>query len=248
MSFFAALRIKKDGLNSERKDVKIKTMQFGTPRVRVFHLRSDLHVLRKLWHVLMGSMIAFLYLGGIGRWVGVAILLAILGMVLSLETLRFRYPVLNERICRAWGPLMRECETRQMSGVPPYLFSCILVIAALPKTIAVLSILFLACGDPIASFFGVSFGRFSHRFKNGKSVIGTLAGVLTCMFLSALFLATQTNVSEIGWAGTTAFVTWGGLVGGTVELLPLEVDDNFTIPVISGFLVWAAALVLGLHV
>jgi dolichol kinase len=38
----------------------------------------------------------------------------------------------------------------------------------------------------------------------------------------------------------------GGIAGGTAELLPLEVDDNFSIPVVSGFVLWLTFIVLGL--
>jgi len=33
-------------------------------------------------------------------------------------------------------------------------------------------------------------------------------------------------------------VLLGGFAGAVSELLPLELDDNFTIPVVSGFILW----------
>jgi dolichol kinase len=38
----------------------------------------------------------------------------------------------------------------------------------------------------------------------------------------------------------------GGLAGGTAELLPLEVDDNFSIPIVSGFILWLGFILLGI--
>lgn len=43
------------------------------------------------------------------------------------------------------------------------------------------------------------------------------------------------------------FVTLcGGLAGGMAELLPFDVDDNFIIPVVSGFVLWLAFMIAGI--
>jgi len=43
-----------------------------------------------------------------------------------------------------------------------------------------------------------------------------------------------------------ALTVMGGLAGGGAELLPLEVDDNFSIPIVSGFVLWLAFILLGI--
>lgn len=208
-------------------------------------LKTELHLLRKGWHVCMGSLIALLYLGGVGRWVGTAILLAFLTAFLVLEGIRLSSPKFNEACVRFWGPLMRSCEVNKMSGVPPYLASAALSIALFPKQVAVLAILYLACGDPMASLIGVVYGKHSYRFPSGKSALGAFAGVATCIALSFYFFVTQGIAQRLGVAGTVAISLFGGLMGGTVELLPIDLDDNFTIPIVSGFLLWGAFIFFG---
>lgn len=237
-------RHSRTGSRTPNADSAPLTYFLGMP-VRL-QLRSELHLLRKMWHVSMGSLIAFLYLGGMGRWVAVGLLLIVFVIDVALETLRLHIPAFNEACLRFWGPLMRANEIHRMSGVPPYLASAAIAITAFPKPVAVLSILYLACGDPMASFFGVLYGKDGYRFPSGKSVIGTLAGVCTCMVLTAYFLVTQGLGHQLGVAGVIALSSFGGLVGGTVELLPLDLDDNFTIPVVSGFLLWAAFMAFGI--
>lgn len=198
------------------------------------HLRSDLHLARKTWHMFMGLLIAIIYQSGMSRSTAVITLGCALGLDLLVETIRLKVPSFNEKVLRLWGPVMRSCEVDRFSGTPYYIAAAILAIGLFPKPIAVLSILYLAFGDPMASIFGILFGKKSLKLANGKSLIGTAAGVLTCTLVSLLFLSNSQFPWEMVW--TLSLI--GGLAGGAAELLPLEVDDNFSIPIVSGFVLW----------
>jgi dolichol kinase len=205
------------------------------------HLRSDLHLARKVWHMGMGLFIAFLYMAGVPRITAVVLLSCFLGLDLILETARLHIPALNEKIMRHCGVLMRSSEATRMSGTPYYIASAILAIGIFPKMIAVLAIVYLACGDPIASVFGILYGDKGPRFANGKSWIGTGAGMVTCFLTSLIFL----RVFGVESSLILPLSLIGGVAGGMAELLPIEVDDNFSIPVVSGFVLWMAFIVLG---
>ncbi len=207
------------------------------------HLRSDLHLARKIWHLGMGLVIVMLYLAGVSRSAAVVILGSFLGFDLLMETMRLRVSAINDRILRLWGPIMRANELTRMSGIPYYLAATVLAIGIFPKPIAVLSILYLACGDPIASFFGVLYGQHSIRFSNGKSFVGTLAGILSCALVTFLFLNTLNDFPK---SAIFTLTLVGGISGGLAELLPLEVDDNFSIPMVAGFLLWLAFILMGI--
>jgi dolichol kinase len=193
--------------------------------------------------MVMGLLVAGIYsLTGMERSTAILILGSVLGFDLMIETARLRIPSLNEKVMRAWKPFMRSCEANRISGVPYYLASSILSIAIFPLPIAVLSIIYLACGDPMSSLIGIQFGNLGPRFANGKSLIGTLAGVITCWVVGFLCL------SSFGMTGSALWVLTlvGGVAGGTAEMLPLEVDDNFSIPTVSGFVLWSAFILMGL--
>ena len=213
----------------------------ATPSVRL-HLRSDLHLARKAWHMFMGCVIAFIYWSGMSVSTSVTILGSVLVWDLAMETARLKIPAFNEVLMRAWGPFMRDCERNRLSGIPHYLSATLLAIAIFPKPVALLSILFLACGDPIASLFGILYGKKSIQFASGKSLIGTAAGVVACALVSFFFLGTIPLSSGSFWVLTAV----GALAGGMAELVPLDVDDNFSIPVISGFVLWLTFIVLGI--
>ncbi|NBU22200.1 hypothetical protein EBS43_12445 [bacterium] len=221
-------------------EAKVTHLFTGVP-VRL-HFRTDLHLFRKVWHMVMGLVIVFCYMAGISRGLGVLILGSALGADLLVENLRLRSPAFNEKIMRFWAPLMRAHESNSLSTIPHYLASNILAIAIFPKPVAILSILYLACGDPIASLFGILYGHKGPRFSSGKSWIGTFAGVMVCTLVTFIYLKT---LAISGFS--LLFVTLcGGLAGGMAELLPFDVDDNFIIPVVSGFVLWLAFMIAGI--
>lgn len=224
-----------------RRLLEAKVNQLLTSLPFRLHARNDLHLMRKAWHMTMGMTIAYLYLAGMSRGSAVVILACILGWDLAMETARLRVPAFNEKIMRIVGPLMRSCEVDRISGIPHYLASCILAIGLFPRPVAILSILFLAVGDPIASLMGIRFGHHGPRFKSGKSLIGTASGVATCMILAFVFMRSM----QVPTAPAAAVAMVGGLAGGTAELLPVDLDDNFTIPVVSGFALWLSFMIFG---
>lgn len=207
--------------------------------------RTDLHLARKAWHCGMGFFIASVYyFTGMSRATGVATLGIALLTFLILETIRMKSPAFNRAAVKLWGPVMRAEEAHQFSTTHFYIGSSLLSVAIFPKTVACLSILYLAIGDPAASFFGILFGNKSIRFSNGKSLVGTLAGVVAC-FATTWFLGPMFGVQSI--PQLLILSVFGGLAGGAAELLPLEVDDNFSIPVVSGFVLWFVYIILGLN-
>lgn len=207
-------------------------------------MRNDLHIARKLWHVSMGMLIVFIYLfSGMSTSTAVLILGSVLGFDLIVETARLRIPAVNEQVLRYWGPFMRSCEIGKMSGTPYYILATLLAFAIFPKPVGILSVLFLAVGDPVASLVGILYGKNSVRIAQGKSLIGTLGGVIACTIVTFVFLkAYPVPVSDGAWV-TLSII--GGIAGGTAELAPFDMDDNFTIPMISGFVMWLALIAAG---
>jgi len=206
--------------------------------------RHDLNLMRKIWHMGMGLFIVNLYLLGVPQGTALLILAGFLGADLMVENARLRSPNLNQRMMRLWGSIMRSHEVNQMSTIPHYIVSVILAIGLFPKPVAVLSILYLACGDPIASLFGILYGHKGPKFKNGKTLIGTCAGILVCVLISYVYLQaiSVSNSTDV----ILAVSLLGGLAGGLAELIPFEIDDNFTIPVVSGFLLWLVFIGFGI--
>jgi dolichol kinase len=205
-------------------------------------LRNDLHMARKTWHCGMGVFMSLFYGIGFPKAVCVSILVIALGVFLTAEYARLTFPKFNAYALKAMGPIMRKSEIDKMSGTPFYISSVLLAILIFPKPIAILSILFLAIGDPMSSIFGITWGHKSYRFSNGKSLIGTAAGMGICSVITFFYLAT-TGVSLLP---ALCIALAGGIAGGGAEMIPLEIDDNFSIPLVSGLALWITFVIFGI--
>ncbi len=205
------------------------------------HVRNDLHLARKTWHMFMGVAMASVYFAGMSTHVAVLILTLALGISVLVEFSRLNVPSFNEKVVRCWGPIMRSCEVNRVSGIPFYILATLLSIGIFPKPIAILSILYLAFGDPVASLFGILYGKYGMRFSNGKSLVGTLAGIAACSLVGFFYLRTLSLPST----AYLSLVLLGGVAGGVAELMPFDMDDNLSIPIVSGFVLWLGFIIFG---
>lgn len=201
---------------------------------RVLPVRTELHLFRKMWHATMGLVIVALYLGGMPHSLALTILGGLFVFSITMELRRLHNPTLNERCIRFFGPIIRSNEINRISGMPYFIASAIIAVAIFPRDVAVLSMLFLALGDPVASLVGILCRKRSVKILPGKSLHGTAAGFAVCAAASWFYLRSE------GMAGLDLIrmTLLGGFAGAVSELLPLELDDNFTIPVVSGFILW----------
>ncbi|MHA1823369.1 MAG: hypothetical protein ACTSXM_05865, partial [Promethearchaeota archaeon] len=91
--------------------------------------------------------------------------------------------------------------------------------------------IFLIFGDIFRKIFGLGFG---HRKLLDKTVEGTLAYV-GCVCLCGYLLYTLLGISPV-------ILIFGGIAAPITELLSIEMNDNFTVPIISGAVMYAAML------
>ncbi|KAF7722846.1 hypothetical protein EC973_002648 [Apophysomyces ossiformis] len=167
------------------------------------------------------------------------------------ELLRFSVEWFNVLYCRVLGSLMRRTEiSSRLNGVVYYLAGCVIVLYAFPNDIASLSIIYLSWTDPTASICGRLWGRYTPRFGN-KSLAGTLGAVVTGALVTYAFFGTSGyNASSYSPDGLNLvlFSLYGGVVAGVSEAVgdSLGLDDNLTIPVLSGIFLWVPLVGLGL--
>ncbi len=151
-----------------------------------FRLRSDLHIVRKLWHMLTGTIgIIIFYATGEKIENFATVLLILAALVFAIEILRLRHPGLNQHILFLMKPFMRESEKHSISGMPFYALGVALSLFFFSEKIAILSVLFLILADPIASFFGILFGV--DKILPNKSLQGTLAAFTVCYLTTLVF-------------------------------------------------------------
>lgn len=197
---------------------------------QVLHKRSDLHILRKLWHITTGSIGLFIFLRSTESqqmWASLVLAIAIGGFVMDL--VRSRFKQLNLIILRIMGPLMRRSEKDGMSGLPFYALGVSLSLFFYHRDIAILSVMFLVFSDPISSFFGVLYGK--DKIMPNKSLQGAVAGFFTCYLVTLFYVMNTSTLST----HILVFSVIAGLIGAASELVSaFNIDDNLTIPVLSG--------------
>lgn len=192
--------------------------------------RSDLHILRKLWHILCGGLgiLSYYYFEfplEVYGWF--AFIVALLGF--GLDFLRLKRPQFNKLAFRFLGPILRKSEAQSFSGLPFYAIGVAISIYFYQKDIAILSIFFLVIADPMASMIGVAFGK--ENILPNKSFQGSLACFLTCYGIVTAY----TWGMEGAGAGLIAFAFLAALSGAVAELFSaFNIDDNLTIPVVGG--------------
>lgn len=192
-------------------------------------LRSDLHITRKLWHMLTGLIgLIFYYKSGLSTDVAASyILLFSVGSFL-VEYLRLRNEKMNQLLMVLMKPVMRESEKNSISGMPFYALGVSLSLFFFPEKIAILSVLFLVFADPVASFCGILYGR--DKILPNKSLQGTIAAFSVCYIVTLLYGLVYTGPST----NLLIFSVAAGVIGAVSELCSQFIDDNLCIPVISG--------------
>ncbi|KAI9278163.1 hypothetical protein BC943DRAFT_332190 [Umbelopsis sp. AD052] len=209
---------------------------------------------RKAFHYSIGFVVLYLYTHGYEPSDIYPALTAILAIVGSAEALRFSSSWFNSIYISLLGPMMRKTEiSSRVNGVVYYLLGCIIVLYCFPKDIGSLSIVYLSWTDPTASICGRLFGQYTPKYSN-KSLAGslgaaTIGALVTYQFYNHMMAHGFSHPSFTSTApvSLTQLSLYGGFVAAFSEAIGgvANVDDNLTIPVISGSLLWFALEFLG---
>jgi dolichol kinase len=205
--------------------------------------RNSVQLARRLVHMTTGSIYVLLYLTLLDTTWMIRLVATVSLLWYVLDRCRISYPTLSGKIPLIGRLFFREEEKKSESAAVAYQFAALITIILFPKHIACASLLTLAWADPMSALFGIRFGR--HKFKRfkGKSYEGSLAYAGTCLLIWILSFATL-STAPIGEVVVFAiFVSFVSTVG---ELLPLPVDDNFSIPILTAALASSAAFFMQL--
>jgi len=190
---------------------------------------TETSIIREMMHV-GGYMVPIACIYLIDRYA--------IALLISLVTVLY---IMSEtgRMLGAGLPIIRDI-TLKAAGSPEfeefvsspifYALGIIMSLILFPEPIGYVSITVLTLGDGFAAIVGKRFGRKRVPFNKVKTFEGSLCGLLPAFLGSLLFV-------------TPFRALVASLAGMVTEILPLPLNDNLTIPLVSGLVLIGVAWV-----
>jgi dolichol kinase len=157
---------------------------------------------------------------------------ALLGLIIAtsatvaLDLLRLSDHRLRGFFLRLFRSLIRSHEQEHLLGSTYFMIAALLSVLAFDDTIAIAALTFLIIGDTVAAVVGKKYGKPMYW---GKSPQGSLACFASCLIIGAALLDNQ-------WV-----VVAGALAAALAEALPVPMDDNMRVPIVSGLVMQLVA-------
>ena len=140
---------------------------------------------------------------------------------ITVDVIRIKKYHLGRVLTWILRPILRRHERRGFTGSSYILSAMVLSIIFFEKNIAVAVISFIIVGDVAAAIVGRVFGKL--KTISQKSLEGSSAFLFSCLLIIWIVPGFPFEIGVIG-----------AVVATIVETLPLPIDDNFTVPLISG--------------
>ncbi len=160
-----------------------------------------------------------------------SIFLTLIGIVLAIFFFMDLTRLLSERVNISLTKMGRfkiykAKEAKRFSSMTLFLMSVFLIFIIFDRNIAILSLGFLVFGDMAAKIIGISYGRrriFKPLSKTVEGFLGFMAAAVSVSYFSWIFGIRPLWISICG-----------AVIAAIVESLPLSVDDNLSVPLLSG--------------
>ena len=140
-------------------------------------------------------------------------------VVITVELARLFIPVFRSKVHLYFSPIMRGAEEKKLSGVTYMLIGAWVTIYLFEKDVAIIALLLVSISDAAAAIVGTAYGRI-HLWQ--KTLEGSVA------------FFTVTGLMMMLVSGLTLEQKLVGMISGTlVELLPIPVNDNLSLPIVT---------------
>jgi dolichol kinase len=195
---------------------------------------TPFNIKRGLMHVIVGLGIAtvgFL----LSRPLFLSILITVSVLWCAVDLLRLRFAKLGNLFVKSFALLLREYEKSRVTGATFLLLGCLISFIIFDKETAVLAVSFLAVGDPLAHLV-------KDKLIKNPSIYRLIGEAAACLIASS-------GVGLLWWyyAGFSAsigVIGAGAVTASLVQSLSVPPDDNFTIPILAGLVMWLTALII----
>lgn len=201
----------------------------STLNIRKYNLLKLENENFRLWRVLIRPF-AFSF-PALSFFIPVERLILLIGVTLALfaflDISRLLLPGAQKVLNGLFPQMYKRSEKERISSITGFLLGVFIAFLLFDQKTAVAVVSFSIFGDMSAKIAGKLFGR---RKIFGKTLEGSLA-FLTATFVISYVLSLYAFVPF--WLSLT-----GGVVATIVELLPLHIDDNVSVPLLSGLVMY----------
>lgn len=198
-------------------------------RLKMFTIKSEN---LPMWRVFIRPAgMSFFFLGmSIGRRALITLIGVVLFASFITDSLRILHrktgDFLSREIAKGFR-VYKAKEKKRISSITTFLLGVLLTFLLFKESVAIASLSFLIFGDMMAKIVGINYGKKVIFNSEAKKTLEGLVGFFSISVSSAYFL----------WL-SNMLPLWIGIVGATVasivEVFPFPVDDNISVPVISG--------------
>lgn len=202
--------------------------------------RHDLQFPRRFFHMGMGTCAAILYYMFLSHQAAVTILGTAACIVYIVEQLRLNYPEHAATFKVLTKYLLRAEEQLKESAGMPFVMGLLLTLLSFPKVVALTAIFTLGIADPMSAIIGIRFGK--NKIVQGKSLEGS-AAFFICTFLITIGVFGLLYENDMSLVVLLAVIV--SLIMTAFEMIPIRLDDNLTIPIMTGLICWFCTFFLG---
>lgn len=190
---------------------------------------------RSIFH-LLSAFIALLFVEftpwSIVTWV--AFTVAVSGWIMEISRRRSEW--VNDQLMKLFSHVSHPHERFRVNSATWYTTALALLALTQSPLACALAVTALGVGDPAAALVGRKYGRI--RIIHGRSLEGTLTFFATAFVASLAVMATWHQ--ELLWTSALFIAAAASLSGALAELFSGRIDDNFSIPMVTGLVTLAA--------
>jgi len=152
-------------------------------------------------------------------------------ILVAFDVFRLMHKKTNEVLKTKVKALLRKNEIKKFSSFTIFFVALFITLFIFPKEVAFIASSFLIYGDIFGKLFGLAFGR--HKILN-KTLEGTLA-YFGSVLIMGYVLYTSLNIP------LTVLII-GGISAPLVEMFSMNLNDNLTVPLVTGSIMTVALL------
>jgi dolichol kinase len=199
--------------------VKVLSAIQGQPKTRVSISKND--VFREIIHasgVAVPIVASLIGLYPVAYFILLVTAFYIISELMIME--RGSLPIISSITRHATTP---EEQSEFRAAPIFYAFGILFALLLFPRPASYAAVVIFVLGDSAASLFGKMFGRNAITFNKGKTVEGSFVGFAFAFCGAAFFVNPFLAAS-------------GATVAMLVEALPLPINDNLVLPLVTGAL------------